>query len=274
MVMQTDKTIIRLIWCATILYVAIMSSCDRLVAKADPELSPISHKITDLERPDIPDSIPSQEKIYAGYRLSFNADTKNPNWVAWELTADETIGRISRSNRFWTDNEIKGCPSYEDYRHSGYDRGHMAPAADMKWDKEAMTHSFALSNICPQDKELNSGAWNTLENKCRQWAQRDSALIIIAGPIFDSPDKEYIGDSVRVPDAFFKVILAPYVRNPRAIGFLFPNYSAPGNLANYSYTVDEIERITGFDFYPTLPDSIENTIERTTSFTEWNYNPR
>lgn len=275
MVGRVDKAVMRQIGLFVIACIVLMSSCDRFVAKTDHrEMPSVSHEIKNLERPEIPDSIPSQEKAYAGHILSFNAKTKNPNWVAWELTAEETIGRISRSNRFWTDDDIKGCPNYRDYRRSGYDRGHMAPAADMKWDQEAMNHSFALSNICPQDKELNAEAWNTLENKCRQWAQRDSALIIVAGPIFDSPKKEYIGNKIRVPDAFFKVILAPYVSNPRAIGFIFPNYYAPGNLANYSYTIDEIERITGFDFFPALPDSIEEIIERSTSFTEWNHYPQ
>ena len=118
---------------------------------------------------------------------------------------------------------------------------------------------------------LNAGAWKTLEDKERLWAKRDSAIIIIAGPIYQSEDKLRIGQAgVRVPSAYFKVLLAPYVDNPRAIAFVYPNEQCPGNMQNYSQSVDYVESITGFDFFSSLPDEIENKIESTYSFKEWN----
>lgn len=133
-----------------------------------------------------------------------------------------------------------------------------------------MIDCFSLANMVPQDHALNAGAWQTLEKKERSWAKRDSAIVIIAGPIYQESDTKRIGQNgVRVPGAFFKVFIAPYVEQPRGIGFIYPNMSSPGNMANYSTTIDEVERITGFDFFYNLPDELEERIESTASFKEW-----
>lgn len=224
-----------------------------------------------LDIVNIPEGTPSQLKRYEGFIVSFNADNKTPNYVAWELLGDETEGVHSRKNNFWQDSEIEGCPTPADYTRSGYDRGHLCPAADQKWSDLAMNDCFVMANMCPQDHSLNSGAWATLENKERIWAKRDSAIIIVAGPIYDKTDRSTIGNAaVRVPSAFFKVIAAPYLDNPRGIGFVYPNFSSPGNMQNYSMTIDEVEKITGYDFFYNLPDSLEEAVESVASFKEWN----
>lgn len=210
-------------------------------------------------------------KNYNGFTISYNPDNKTPDWVGWELLASETDGPAPRAKKFWADPEIENSPYPDDYRNSGYDKGHMCPAADQKWSFDAMNDCFVMTNMTPQTHALNAGAWNTLENKERIWAQRDSALIIVAGPIYAETDKERIGpNGVRVPSAFFKVLLAPYVKNPRAIGFVYPNMKAPGNMQNYSMSVDEVEKLTGLDFFSSLPDDLEEKIESRYSFTEWN----
>lgn len=227
----------------------------------------------DLDIVDMPASVKSFPKSYTGFRLSFNPDNHTPNWVGWELLGSETDGPHSRTNQFWQDESVKGCPATGDYTRSGFDRGHMCPAADQKWSQQAMSDCFVLTNICPQDGALNRGAWQTLEKKERLWAKRDSALVIIAGPIYEASDTRRIGATgVRVPSAFFKVICAPYIDSPRAIGFVYPNMTAPGNMQQYVMTVDDVEQLTGFDFFSNLPDAIENEIESKTSFKEWNRN--
>lgn len=219
----------------------------------------------------LPAKLPSQIKNYTQYTTSFNKKNKTPNYVAWELLGTETDGSESRHNKFWQDNDIDGCPTTNDYRNSGYDRGHMCPAADNKYSSQSMEESFSLANICPQNHALNSGAWSTLESKCRLWAQRDSVLMIVAGPIYESSDTETIGaNKVRVPSSFFKVIIAPYAAQPRGIGFIYPNMKSPGNMQNYALTIDQVEEITGYDFFYSLPDDIENDIESKFSFKEWN----
>ena len=134
-----------------------------------------------------------------------------------------------------------------------------------------MNDCFVMTNMCPQDHSLNSGAWNTLENKERNWAARDSAIVIVAGPIYEPADTKRIGKAgVRVPSGFYKVLLAPYVKEPRSIAFIYPNMSSPGNMEKYVTTVDEVEKLTGLDFFCNLPDSIENKVEAVSSFREWN----
>lgn len=208
---------------------------------------------------------------YTGFKLAFDENRHTPVWVGWELLREESTGDQKRSShRFWQDDNVYGCPSTKDYSCSGYDRGHMCPAADQKWSKEAMRDCFSLANIVPQDHELNAGAWATLEKKERVWAQRDSALVIVAGPIYTAADTTRIGQTgVAVPSAFFKVMLAPYLDKPRAIGFIYPNTDSPGNMQQYSMSVDEVEKITGLDFFSTLPDELEDEVESKFSFTLW-----
>lgn len=223
-----------------------------------------------LDMAKVPSDMKEQIVEYEGFRVSFNEDNKTPNWVAWELLGSETNGDEKRYDKFWQDINVKGCPTTRDYSNSGYDRGHLCPAADQKWSAKAMTDCFSLANIAPQNHSLNSGAWATLEKKERVWAMRDSAIVIIAGPIYEAGDTQRIGEAgVRVPSAFYKVIIAPYLDEPRGIGFIYPNMSSPGNMKDYSMPIDEVERITGIDFFYNLPDEIENKIEAVASFKEW-----
>lgn len=220
----------------------------------------------------IPDNLPSLIKNYTGFTLSFNPENRTPNYVAWELLGSETDGPASRKGKkFWQDHDLRKCPDNDDYSRSGYDRGHMCPAADQKWSEQAMTDCFVMANMCPQDHALNAGAWNTLENKERTWARRDSALVIVAGPIYSEQDTAHLPNApVRIPSAFFKVLLAPGTEHPRAIGFIFPNMSSPGNMQAYAASVDDVEKLTGFDFFSALPDDLEAEVESNFSFREWN----
>ncbi len=198
-----------------------------------------------------------------------------PNYVAWELTADETYGETPRKSIFKPDNDIPGTPLLDDYRKSGFDRGHMAPAADMKWSADAMDDSHYLTNICPQDHSINGGCWSTLENKCRQWARRDSAIIIITGPILTDEITRTIGKSeIAVPERFFKVILSPYVNPPRAIAFIMPNTPTRDGIQTMATNVDQIEQITGFDFFSCLPDEIENEVEQQAKYNDFDRRKR
>lgn len=208
---------------------------------------------------------------YPGMTLSFNPSKHIPNWAAWELTADMVnTGKHPRENKFYCDEAVDGCPESYDYSYSGYDRGHMVPAGDMKWSKEAMHATFSLVNICPQAKTLNTGTWKSLEEKCRQWALADSAIVIICGPVMTDNITEYIGDSrVAVPKRFFKVILSPHARPARGIGFIMPNGKVPGGMQAAAVSIDEVERVTGLDFFSALPDDIEQEVERQCDFHYW-----
>ena len=198
-----------------------------------------------------------------GFTLSYNADYKTPQWVAWELTKQETIGDEGRTNKFLPDPDVRGAKAYtSDYTNSGYDRGHMAPAGDMKWSKEAMEESFLLSNICPQNSNLNRGDWKDLEEKSREWAKKFGAIYIACGPIYDNPFPNRIGNNkVGIPDAFYKVVLLDYPKDPKAIGFIFKNESGHKSLQKYIVTIDSVEKRTNIDFFPALPDELEKKLE-------------
>ena len=198
-----------------------------------------------------------------GYTVSYNVHYKNPNWVAWELTREETKGETDRYDKFMPDPDLpEPRVVHKDYTRSGYDRGHMAPAADMKWSKQAMIESFYMSNICPQVGNLNRGDWNDLEELCRDWAEKYGRIYIACGPIFDSKSPKRIGEhKVAVPDRFFKVILIYNRKNPIAMGFIFKNIAHSQDIEKYMVTVDSVENVTGMDFFSKLPDNVENRIE-------------
>jgi endonuclease G len=204
-----------------------------------------------------------QEQILkrTAYFLSYNKDTKTPNWVAWILTANHTKGKNKRDGlRFQEDFDVPTPRATNmDYMQSGYDRGHMCPSADNKWSKKAQEESFLYTNCCPQDHVLNAGSWNDLENACRLWARRYGKLWIACGPLYYGEKHKRIGrNKVVVPEAFYKVVLANNKGNYMALGFIFSNSPVSDDFFNYTKTVDEVERITGYDFFAFLPDSIEN----------------
>lgn len=209
---------------------------------------------------------------YKGMTVNFNPSLHIPNWVSWELTAGETTGTEPRAKQFVPDPGVDGCARTEDYTNTGYDRGHMAPAGDMKWDKEAMRQTFYLTNIAPQSAQLNRGPWNTLEQKCRDRARRDSAIYIVCGPILSGAHSidNYIGTTrVAVPARYFKVIISPYANPPRGIGFIMPNNNIKGGMQPYAVTIDSVEAATGHDFFSELPDELELHLESQCNFNQW-----
>lgn len=217
-----------------------------------------------LEIPVINNGKQGQILQRTGYTLSYDSKTKTPQWVAWELTKEETKGKEERSTEFFPDPDVTGAQVVTyDYSHSGYDRGHMAPAGDMKWNKQAMQESFYMSNICPQDHNLNTEDWNDLEMKTREWVRHYGKVHVVCGPIYNGKRNEYIGEHrVKVPDAFFKVILINHDNKQCAMGFLFENEAGERPLEQYLVPVDQIEKITGMDFFSALPDDLEDRLEK------------
>ncbi|MCH5345738.1 MAG: DNA/RNA non-specific endonuclease [Muribaculaceae bacterium] len=207
---------------------------------------------------------------YRGFDVNFNSKEHIPNWVAWELTADEVKGDLKRTDNFMADPNVKGSATPDDYRHSSWDRGHMAPAGDMKWNKTAMEESFYMTNMVPQDPDLNRGSWNKLEQKCRDWAAADSAIYIVCGPVPGDTPIAHIGlTGVTVPARFFKVILSPYAKPARGIGFIFNNGDNPGGMQQCAVSIDSVEALTGHDFFSALPDDIEADLESQCNFNQW-----
>ena len=215
--------------------------------------------------------------------MSYNSETKNPNWVAWHLTKSHTSGSFQRSQEvFAEDTDVKAPRATDrDYYNSRYDRGHMCPAGDNKWDKQAMMESFLFTNVCPQNHGLNKYEWNNLEILCREWAKDYGAVDIVCGPIYSyGADRYRVGkdsqanqktigrNKVWVPDAFFKVILCRQGR-PKAIGFIYRNEGVKQLVGEAVCSVDKVEELTGIDFFPSLDDKIERAVESEARFSDW-----
>lgn len=217
-----------------------------------------------LELPAPIKSNPELVLVRSGYVVSYNPSTCCPNYVAWHLTSERVNGTVPRYKKFIADDDVqKEYRAYpEDYRDSGYDRGHMCPAGDNKDSREHMMESFLLTNVCPQNQYLNSGDWNEIEQTCRRWANELGDLYIVCGPVYDNIPYNTIGQNVQiaVPDRFFKVVLC-MMPTPQCIGFICPNQKTERPLSEYCVSVDEVERITGMDFFPSIEDKVENIIE-------------
>ncbi len=221
-----------------------------------------------------------QERLiyHTGYTVSYNAAWRLPNWVAYELTPEETSGPAKRADRFIPDPTVPfhETAGTDDYRHSGFDRGHMAPAGDMKWSEQAMRESFYLSNICPQHPALNRGIWKRLEETVRRLAATRGSVYVVCGPLAaDTPRRlGGIGDrsggqGVAVPHGFFKALLQYADGRWAAVAFTFDNAGSEKPLSDHTLTIDSLEILTGFDFFPALPDSVETAVERETDPTWW-----
>ena len=204
------------------------------------------------------------------YSLSYNTELLIPNWVSWCLTDEHADGDMPRNKNYYEDEEVPlPRATNDDYRGSGWSRGHMCPAGDNKWDSDAMRESNLLTNMCPQHASLNSGLWNVIERDCRKWAKAYGDLYIVCGPVLLNREHETIGmNKVVVPEAFFKVILRLYPE-PAAIGFIVRNNEGKKKKDQFVNTVDDVERITGMDFFPALPDNIEDVVESTANLKDW-----
>ncbi len=216
--------------------------------------------------------VPEQMLYRDYYTVSYNKQYKVPNWVAWKLTAEHTEGGARRSGNAWHEDEEVPMPraAATDYKGSGWTRGHMCPAGDNKWNEKAMYDSFLLTNCCPQHANLNSGTWNQIEMACRKWARKYGELHIVTGPVFFRREHKRIGrNRVAVPEAFFKVVVCLNKKHTKGIGFVCRNTDGNRKKDIYVNSIDQVERITGIDFFPSLPDSIEETVEATADIDDW-----
>lgn len=203
-----------------------------------------------------------------GYVLGYNPDKKNADWVSYHFTDAYCVKNAKRANDFRPDPDLPVGQRAElaDYRKSGYDKGHLAPAADMARDRQTMSESFLLSNMIPQvGVGFNRGIWKKLEEKVREWVRERKNLYVLTGPIYTDPDYKTIGpDKVAVPTHFYKIIVSCTERgeNLDAIAFILPNKKNPDNmLPQFITSIDNVEELTGLDFLHDLDDATENVLE-------------
>ena len=177
---------------------------------------------------------------------------------------------VERSNNFHKDRVIPESPTHKDYAKTGYDRGHMAPAGDMRWSPEAMSDSFLMTNMSPQHPRCNRATWKYLEEQVREWAKNEKELYVICGPIFAEKSITICNGTIPVPLAYFKIV---YDATPpeKMIAFIIPNWKTKGNLQNFTVTVEQVEKITGFNFFSNLPEETQLKLEATVSVDAWSW---
>lgn len=226
-----------------------------------------------------------ERRNYEYYSICYRESYEQAEWSAYCLTSEHLVKNASRSDDFRPDPEIStGSASLADYKGSGYDRGHLSPAADFVFDKTAMSETFYMSNMSPQAGGLNRGIWKDLEASVRNWAQKFGRVYVVSGPVLEKPAEDYesIGkDKVSVPQYYYKVLLAPLyadekdrktpddAKNVIAIGFVFPNEKCEGDIFDYAVCIDEVEKRTGIDFFNELSDDIEDKIEAEVDTAGW-----
>ena len=219
------------------------------------------------------------------YSLCYRESYEQAEWSAECIKSSMLEKNAIRSNDFRPDEKIStGSATLADYKSSGYDRGHLVPAADMSFDQEAMSETFYMSNMSPQAPQFNRGIWVNLETQVRAWAQKFGKIYVVSGPVLNKSAEEFssIGkNQVSVPEFYYKVILAPVYKDDddkkkpedsesvTAIGFIIPNQKCEKEFWDYAVSVDEVENITNIDFFSRLEDSLEIQIESAFRLENW-----
>ncbi|MFV0554111.1 MAG: DNA/RNA non-specific endonuclease [Mangrovibacterium sp.] len=205
------------------------------------------------------------------YSLSYSEKHEQAEWVYYELTREEAQGGASRTDNFRPDEAVKTqSAQLADYARSGYDRGHLAPAADMGFNATAMSESFYFSNMSPQDPSFNRGIWKKLEALTRNWALEYGAIHIATGAILNEDFPTIGTNQVSVPRYYYKVIYDE--QNQKAIAFVLPNSNSSEPLQSFAVPIDQVEQLTGINFFYQLSDSLENQLEASCDVAQWIWN--
>lgn len=247
-----------------------LSTNDTLIITNDTLSVTANHfiKIDLLELPNLVDDEVIIE--HTGFRLVYSETHEQAKWIAYEFTKAETIKKVDRSDDFRSDPKIlTGSATSTDYKGSGFDRGHLAPAGDLSWSAEAMSCSFFYSNMSPQKPSFNRGIWKKLEERVRYWAKTYDTIYVVTGPVLEESLPTIGENKVSIPKYYYKVILEYKSNTTKAIGFILPNKKSSFPLNNFIVSIDSVEQMTGIDFFHQLPDSIENKIEKSVCYACW-----
>jgi endonuclease G len=205
--------------------------------------------------------------------LSYSEEHEQAEWTAYYLTAQNQHQHHFERPYFSQDPLIDTeSAHWKNYKNTGYDKGHLVPAADMKFCKDAYHETFYTSNVAPQNREFNAGIWNRLEQKVRYWAEKYGALLIVTGSILHDDLVKIGEEQVSVPDYFFKIVVRVQNDGLVMLPFLVPNEKSDSPLYHFATTIESIEQITGINFNQRLTEKIAEKIEKELSYKEWGFN--
>lgn len=204
------------------------------------------------------------------FTLSYSEKDEQAAWVAYELKRKHLSGNKFDRPYFEADKRVKThSADWRDYKNSGFDRGHLCPAGDRRFSFEAYNETFLTSNISPQNRDFNRGIWNRLEQKVRFWAEKYDGVYVVTAGVLKGNMKTIGSGQISVPNEFYKIVVDATDGNYKAIAFLIPNKPSPESFYRYVVSIDSIETITGIDFFPNLPDTVENEMESKIDLKAW-----
>jgi endonuclease G len=209
------------------------------------------------------------------YTLSYNELHEQAEWVAYFIDFKVNPQAHYKRRPFMDDAKIMtGSAKTHNYKKSGYDRGHLCAAADMKISKSAYDETFYMSNIAPQKHDFNDGDWRRLEEKTRYWAQKYHGLYVVTGGVLQNGLKTIGSEQVTVPNYFYKILFCKSKGNYKMVGFLMPHQNKNEPLYQYVVSVDTIEKITGINFFPQLEDAVEDKLEQEINYKAWAFDSK
>jgi len=204
------------------------------------------------------------------YTLSYSSTHRQAEFAAYYLSPASIRGGQARTDDFRIDPKVKSNPvKSTDYQGSGYDRGHLCPAADMALNLTAMSETFYMSNMSPMTPSFNRGIWSKLEDWVRDAALQEGGVNVVTGPVL-SKSCGAIKQSIRIPCSYYKIVFKSG-SNPKMLGFLLSNAGASGSVQQFVVTIDALEQQTGIDFFPQLDDALEQSLESKVSLSGWRF---
>lgn len=199
---------------------------------------------------------------YSYFSISYSEPHEQADWVCYRLTEKMITGYAERKDNFRIDSKVTtGSSVTSDYKNSGYDRGHLAPAADFKFSQKAMDESFLMSNISPQVPGFNRGIWKELEELIRSWATIYGKIDVVTGPIFKDNLGVIGNNQVVIPGYFYKAIVRQEKGKYEGIAFVLPNSESNESLKYYVLSIDNLEYAAGINFYAKLNNSFESKVD-------------
>lgn len=248
-------------------FLTVFSSCNK--EKESQKNAFLKVEAVDLS----PKSTTNQIVIHDNYSLSYHEKHEQAEWVAYTLKNAKSSGNNFERPFFIEDKKVKTrSADWRNYKNSGYDKGHLCPAGDMKFSKKAFDETFLTSNISPQKHDFNEGVWNRLEQKVRYWSTKYGEVYIVTGGVLTDGLKTIGKENVSVPNYFYKIVATKTNDKLKMIAFLIPHKASKQPLYTFVVPVDKIEQMTSIDFFPQLEDKLENQLEKNKDYKDWSFN--
>jgi endonuclease G len=227
---------------------------------------------TTAQQYELPAPVSREQQVkHTLFTLSYQEGYELASWVAYQLTPEQAKTNGSVKEKYAEDPDIAtGSSSPKDYKDAGFIMAQLVPPEDMFINHKAVEETFLMSNVVPQKPAFNKFVWKANEKLIREWAKEGNTLYIVAGPVLaDAPFGTFGPNKVSIPTRYYKAVLD--ANGSRAVGFVFRSNASSGTQKFFAVSIDELENITGIDFFHTLPDDLEAKIESNNDFSNWNF---